>query len=93
MTTNPKPTHAGVPHDRSSSLGWTHEQPGGFQDTNVEPDDGLRPEFFLLRDEHRRLDLIIGRIGIFPEGAGRALALLEGQLFPEPCRGHGRFGH
>jgi hypothetical protein len=41
MTTNPKPTHAGVPHDRSSSLGWTHEQPGGFQDTNVEPDDGL----------------------------------------------------
>jgi hypothetical protein len=41
MTTNPKPTHAGVPDDRSSSLGWTHEQPGGFQDTNVEPDDGL----------------------------------------------------
>ena len=41
MTTNPKPTHAGAPDDRSSSLGWTHEQPGGFQDANVEPDDGV----------------------------------------------------
>jgi hypothetical protein len=41
MTTKPKPTHAGIPDDRSSSLESTHEQPGGFQDTNVEPDDGL----------------------------------------------------
>jgi len=41
MTTKAKPTQAGVPDDRSSSLGWTHEQPGGLKDANAEPDDGV----------------------------------------------------
>ena len=41
MTTNPKPTHAGAANDKSSSLRSTHEQPGGLQDSNVDPDDGL----------------------------------------------------
>lgn len=41
MTTNPKPTHSSAPSNRSSSLESTHEQPGGLQDLNDDPEDGL----------------------------------------------------
>ena len=48
----------------------------------IEADDGLRPELLLLRDEQRRLHLIVGRIGIRPERARHALALIERHPFP-----------
>jgi hypothetical protein len=46
MTTKPKPTQPGVPSDKPSSVGWTHTQPGGLQDENTEPDDGLVNDSF-----------------------------------------------
>ena len=39
MTTNPK--QSGASRNSSSSLQPTHEQPGGFQDSKADPDDGL----------------------------------------------------
>ena len=41
MTTNQKPTHSTAANDKSSSLQSTHEQPGGLQDPNADPEDGL----------------------------------------------------
>jgi hypothetical protein len=46
MTTKRKPTQPGVPSDKPSSVGWTHTQPGGLQDENTEPDDGLVNDSF-----------------------------------------------
>lgn len=46
MTTKPKPTQPGVPSDKPSPVGWTHTQPGGLQDENTEPDDGLVNDSF-----------------------------------------------
>src|SRR6185503_5329324 len=54
---------------------------------------GLGAEFLLLGDEQRRLQLIVGGLGIFPEGARRARPLLERQLLPQPRRGQRRLGH
>ncbi|HET6170598.1 MAG TPA: hypothetical protein VFE01_10485 [Terracidiphilus sp.] len=46
MTTEAKPTQPGDTSDKSSSLEWTHTQPGGLQGENTEPDDGLVNDSF-----------------------------------------------
>src|SRR4029079_422084 len=58
-----------------------------------ETDDGLWAELFSLRDEHRRLHLIVHGFLIGPECAGRGYALLGGHLFPQSCWCHSRLVH
>ena len=59
----------------------------------VERDDGFGPEFLLLRDQQRRLDLIVGGRVVAPERARRLLPLIEGHPFPQPRRREERFAH
>ena len=62
----------------------------------VEREHGLRPELLLLRDEQRRLHLIVDGLVGLPERERRLLPVRERHLLPEACggrRGGGRVSH
>ena len=50
---------------------------------------GLRTELLLLRDEQRRLDLIVDGFVVGPEGARRRQTLRGRHLLPESRGGQG----
>ena len=60
---------------------------------DVEADHRLRPEFLLLRDEERRLHLIVDGIVVAPEGVRGPGALIGGHALPETGRCERRVGH
>ena len=49
----------------------------------IEADDGLGPELLLLGDEQRRLNLIVDRFVVGPEGVRRRETLRAGHLLPQ----------